>query len=275
VDLLSSDDACRGVVSRTADGTIRYCLAPYTVLACGGVGGLFQYSTNFRHITGDAIAVALEHDVQTENVHYVQIHPTTLYEPEAQRCVLISESVRGEGALLYSVHGVRFVDELKPRDIVTNAILEQMKKDGSPYVLLSMQHLGEERIRSHFPNILKACLDRGYDALQDNIPVVPAQHYLMGGIKVDLHSRTSMPGLYAVGETSCNGVHGANRLASNSLLESLVFSKRAAWDMIEHRNAAVQAGDCPLPDPQRYADIARLTEHYKDIVWKEMRRDAL
>ena len=141
---------------------------------------------------------------------------------------MISESVRGEGAILLNKNKERFVNELLPRDILTKEVRKQMEKDDMPFVWLSMEPIPKEEIISHFPNIYKRCLEEGYDVTKECIPVVPAQHYFMGGIWVDSDSRTSMEHLYAVGETSCNGVHGANRLASNSLLESLVFAKRAA-----------------------------------------------
>ena len=164
-----------------------------------------------------------------EHLDYVQIHPTTLYSKKPGRRFLISESVRGEGAVLYNKDGERFVNELLPRDVVTKAIEKQMEKDGTDHVWLSMEKIDKQTILKHFPNIYKRCLEEGYDPLTQWIPVVPAQHYFMGGIWVDSDSKTSMDHLYAVGETSCNGVHGANRLASNSLLESLVFAKRAAY----------------------------------------------
>ena len=149
---------------------------------------------------------------------------------------MISESVRGEGAVLYNKNMERFVNELLPRDVVTKAIREQMQKDGTDYVWLSMEHIDKETILNHFPNIYQHCLEEGYDVTKECIPVVPAQHYFMGGVWVDSDSRTSMPHLYAVGETSCNGVHGANRLASNSLLESLVFAQRAATKICGGKN---------------------------------------
>ena len=199
-----------------------------TILASGGIGGTYQHSTNFPHLTGDAIKIAKKHNIRLEHLDYVQIHPTTLYSKKPGRRFLISESVRGEGAVLYNKNKERFVDELLPRDVVTKAIRKEMKKDGTDYVWLSMEHIPKETILNHFPNIYEHCLEEGYDVTKECIPVVPAQHYFMGGIWVDSDSRTSMEHLYAVGETSCNGVHGANRLASNSLLESLVFAKRAA-----------------------------------------------
>ncbi len=203
-------------------------LARDTVLATGGIGGRYQHSTNFPHLTGDAVEIAKRHNIRLENLDYVQFHPTTLYSKKPGRRFLISESVRGEGAVLYNKNKERFVNELLPRDVVADAIRRQMKEDGTDYVWLSMEYIDKETILTHFPHIYEHCLEEGYDVTRECIPVVPAQHYFMGGIWVDADSRTSMKRLYAVGETSCNGVHGANRLASNSLLESLVFAKRAA-----------------------------------------------
>ncbi len=217
--------------------------AKQTVLACGGIGGLYRHSTNFAHLTGDGLAVALRHQVQLQDVNFVQIHPTTLYSEKPGRRFLISESVRGEGAVLYNAKMERFVDELLPRDIVTAAIEKQMEEDKKPYVWLSMEHIAKEDILSHFPNIYQRCLEEGYDVTKECIPVVPGQHYFMGGVQSDLEGRTSMERLYAVGETSCNGVHGANRLASNSLLESLVFARRAALDIASSPMPEVEAGN--------------------------------
>lgn len=198
------------------------------IMATGGIGGMYKHSTNYPHLTGDALNIAQKHGIELENTDYVQIHPTTLFSRKPGRRFLISESVRGEGAVLYDKNHQRFVNELLPRDVVTEAIHKQMEEDNTEYVWLSMENIPEETILSHFPNIYNHCIEEGYDVTKEPIPVVPAQHYFMGGIKVDSDSRTTMEHLYAVGETSCNGVHGANRLASNSLLESLVFAKRAA-----------------------------------------------
>ena len=237
-DIIEEDGRCMGVKVRL-NGEIFEVRADYTILASGGIGGLYEHSTNYPHITGDAIEIAKKHGIRLEHLDYVQFHPTTLYSEKPGRRFLISESVRGEGAVLYNKAGERFVDELKPRDLVTEAIRKEMAKDGTKYVMLSMEHIPRETIMRHFPNIYEHCLNEGYDVTRECIPVVPAQHYFMGGIWVDSYSRTSMPGLYAAGETSCNGVHGANRLASNSLLESLVFSERAAKDI--GRDAGVNA----------------------------------
>lgn len=227
-DIIEAEGICRGVYAVSKAAGEMEIQAEYTILASGGIGGLYEHSTNFPHLTGDALTVAKRHGIRLEHLDYVQIHPTTLYSKKPGRRFLISESVRGEGAVLYNKAKERFVDELLPRDVVTKAIREQMEKDGTEYVWLSMEKIDKAVILKHFPNIYEHCLEEGYDVTKECIPVVPAQHYFMGGIWVDSDSRTSMERLFAVGETSCNGVHGANRLASNSLLESLVFAKRAA-----------------------------------------------
>lgn len=234
-DILISHGACAGIEAETSDHKKIYIHADQTIFASGGIGGRYQHSTNFPHLTGDALDISKKHGIRLEHLDYVQIHPTTLYSKKPGRRFLISESVRGEGALLYDKNGNRFVDELLPRDVVTKAIQEQMKKDGTDHVWLSLEKIPKEIILSHFPNIYQHCLEEGYDATKEWIPVVPAQHYFMGGIWVDSDSHTSMPNLYAVGETSCNGVHGKNRLASNSLLESLVFAKRAARKIMSEK----------------------------------------
>lgn len=162
------------------------------------------------------------------------------------------------------------MDELQPRDVVTKAILEQMGKDKMPYVRLSMQHLGEEKIKAHFPHIYEFCLEKGIDVRKDCIPVVPAQHYLMGGIQVDMNSATTMQRLYAIGETSCNGVHGANRLASNSLLESLVFAKRAAQNIADSLKTGTPEMEILHEQDGKYFDVNKLMTHYKELVLKKI-----
>ena len=206
-DILISQGACAGIEAETSDHKKIYIHADQTIFASGGIGGRYQHSTNFPHLTGDALDISKKHGIRLEHLDYVQIHPTTLYSKKPGRRFLISESVRGEGALLYDKNGNRFVDELLPRDVVTKAIQEQMKKDGTDHVWLSLEKIPKEIILSHFPNIYQHCLEEGYDATKEWIPVVPAQHYFMGGIWVDSDSHTSMPNLYAVGETSCTGVH--------------------------------------------------------------------
>ena len=272
LDIICGEDGCEGLVIREADGTLGTVQAGYTVFACGGLGGLYKHSTNFRHITGDALAIALRHGIEMEHIDYIQIHPTTLYSEKPGRRFLISESVRGEGAILLNKKGERFVDELLPRDVVTAAIHKQMAEDDMPYVRLSLERIPEEEIRSHFPNICQRCLEEGYDVTKEPVPVVPAQHYFMGGIKVNLSSMTSMERLYAVGETSCNGVHGANRLASNSLLESMVFADRSAKEITEKK----------LPEPKditgmtdlsAYGDLEKLKVDYKQLVLNEIEKE--
>ncbi len=231
VDIIRENGEAHGVIGYDKNGDYTAVSADYTVLATGGIGGLFAHSTNFPHLTGDALAISLKHGIKLKDIDYIQIHPTTLYTKEQGRAFLISESVRGEGAILLNHKGQRFVDELLPRDVVSRAIFAEMEKEGKEHMWLSMSPIPEDEIKSHFKNIYAHCLKAGYDVTKEPIPVVPSQHYFMGGIDVNEHSKTNMPRLYAVGETACNGVHGKNRLASNSLLESLVFAKRAARDI--------------------------------------------
>ena len=222
---------CRGVLAHTADGAQLRIFASQTLWACGGIGGTYPRSTNVPSLTGDACAIAARHGIALEHMDYVQIHPTSLYSTQPGRAFLISESCRGEGAVLLDANGNRFTDELQPRDVVSAAIYRQMAAEGTDFVRLSFANMPKDEITGHFKNIYKRCLEEGFDITREPIPVVPAQHYFMGGVRVDRNSATDMLGLYAAGETSCNGVHGKNRLASNSLLESLVFAQRAAWDM--------------------------------------------
>lgn len=273
LDIVEKDQVCYGVVAKEEQGEPFEIYGDYTVFACGGLGGLYQHSTNFRHITGDALAIALNHDIRLENIDYIQIHPTTLYSKEPGRRFLISESVRGEGAILLNKNKERFVNELLPRDILTKEVRKQMEKDDMPFVWLSMEPIPKEEIISHFPNIYKRCLEEGYDCTKECIPVVPAQHYFMGGIWVDKDSHTSMDHLYAVGETSCNGVHGRNRLASNSLLESLVFAKRSARHMIEHYEALEEQPQWkPAVD---IADMDQMKKQYKKEILEEIERERM
>lgn len=227
-DIMVENGKCTGLTAKDSEGNTLHIYAKDTVLATGGIGGLYEHSTNFPSLTGDALEVAKEHNVELEHLDYVQIHPTSLYTEHEGRSFLISESARGEGAVLLNSKGQRFTDELQPRDIVSKAIHAEMEKEGSKHVWLSFEHVPQDVILHHFTNIYQTCLEEGYDITKEPIPVVPAQHYFMGGIHVDSDSCTTMQHLYAVGETSCNGVHGKNRLASNSLLESLVFGQRAA-----------------------------------------------
>ncbi len=279
LDIIAENNRCCGIIARTAGGEYIAVQAAYTILASGGVGGLYERSTNFPHLTGDAIAIARRHGIALEHIDYVQIHPTSLYTARRGRSFLISESVRGEGAKLYGKDGKRFADEVLPRDLLTAEIRRQMAKDGMPHVWLDMTVLGKDVILRHFPNIYKKCLEEGYDATKEWIPVVPAQHYFMGGIHVDSYSKTTMDNLYAVGETSCNGVHGRNRLASNSLLESLVFAERAALQICGEADCS---GETAGRDFDRLAAAAAarlkneetiLAVRYKEEILQEMERE--
>ena len=270
VDIISKDNICGGVIAMDAKNNVYPIRSQFVVLACGGIGGLFQNSTNYPHIAGDGLGIAMKHQVKLEHLDYIQIHPTTLYSKKPGRRFLISESVRGEGALLYDKNGQRFTNELQPRDLLSQAIFEQMEKDGTDFVWEDMRPLGEKTIMQHFPNIYQHCIEEGFDPRKEPIPVVPAQHYFMGGIQADLSSRTSMRGLYACGETSCNGVHGKNRLASNSLLESLVFARRAADDMIFGEAPEMCRPD--RLDLNQYEDQNVILEGYHKQVLNEIER---
>lgn len=272
IDIVEQDNVCYGGIIQKADGSVEVVEADYTVLATGGIGGLYKHSTNYGHLTGDAQAIAIQHGIALKDMEYVQIHPTTLYAKEG-RSFLISESVRGEGAVLRDKHGERFVNELLPRDLLTIEIWKQMEKDGTEFVWEDLRTIPEQELQEHFPNIIEHCREMGYDVTKECIPVVPAQHYFMGGIKVDYHSKTTMEQLYAVGETACNGVHGKNRLASNSLLESLVFAKRAAAQMTE-KMTFVQRCEQVIAqvDLNRYADVEKLQEEYKQSVKREIEK---
>ena len=273
MDIISDNNKCVGGIIESDDGKVQAVYCKNLVLATGGLGGVYEHSTNFPHLTGDALAIAAEHNVKLKDISYIQIHPTTLFTKEKGRSFLVSESVRGEGALLYDKNFQRFTDELIPRDRLTAAIRKQMAKDNTEFVWLDMRPIIEKDIdiTKRFPNIVKKCREEGYDPEKECIPVVPAQHYFMGGIDVDLNSKTSMEHLYAVGETSCNGVHGANRLASNSLLETLVFGERAANDIVAHKDEVTNI-DYNI-DLEKYNDKKSLFEKYRSIVLEEIEKD--
>ena len=270
IDLIVKDNGCYGAVIQKENGSIKTVFSDFTVIATGGIGGIYEHSTNFAHLTGDAHAIAIKYGIELKDMDYVQIHPTTFYTKEG-RSFLISESVRGEGAVLRDKNGNRFVNELLPRDLLTKEIWKQMEIDGTDFVWEDLRTIPSKELMEHFPNIVQHCKEQGYDVTQECIPVVPAQHYFMGGIKVDYDSKTSMNQLYAIGEAACNGVHGKNRLASNSLLESLVFAKRAAKHITKK---------CSIPedkksviiniDLENYRDIKSLQESYKESVKKEI-----
>lgn len=276
LDLIEQDNTCFGILAKDKNDEYLTIEADNTILASGGIGGLYEHSTNYPHLTGDAIAIALRHNIKLENPDYVQIHPTSLYTNKLGRSFLISESVRGEGAKLYGKDGKRFANEVLPRDLMTAEIKKQMAKDNMPYVWLDMTVLGKDVILNHFPHIYEKCLEEGFDVTKQWIPIVPAQHYYMGGIHVDKYSKTTMNNLYAVGETSCNGVHGANRLASNSLLEGLVFAKRAVNKIHDDENAQHKKYDIDFAqlanNVQQNIDREKiiLAQEYKKAIFNEM-----
>ena len=267
LDILCRENTCDGILIKTEnDNEPKAVFADNVMWACGGIGGIYSNSTNFSHLTGDALAISLKRNIALRNIDYVQIHPTTLLSKNHDRRFLISESVRGEGAHLYDKNGERFVNELLPRDVVSKAIFRQMKKDGTEHVWLSFLPIKDIDVKERFPNIYSKCLEEGYDITKEWIPVVPAQHYFMGGVDVDLNSHTSMSHLYASGETCCNGVHGANRLASNSLLESLVFAKSAAGHMTQLREK--QGSDMHRFEENENLSLEELAEIY-DLTLRE------
>ena len=236
LDIIEKENHCLGVLAKKEE--VFSIKSKFTVLATGGIGGIYENTTNFSHIKGDGIAAAIKHNIEIKDISYIQIHPTTFYKKEKERKFLISESVRGEGAILLNQKLERFTDELKPRDKVTSAILEEMKKEKSEYEWLDFSTIKLD-IKERFPNIYDHLIKNGINPYKDKVPIVPAQHYTMGGIKVDINSKTSMKNLYAIGEVACTGVHGQNRLASNSLLESVVFGKRASYSIIDENNISV------------------------------------
>ncbi|QOS98547.1 L-aspartate oxidase [Brevibacterium sp. JNUCC-42] len=235
IDILTQQGECVGVLALKPDGEMFVIRSHATILATGGAGQLYRYTTNPEIATGDGVAMAYRAGAEVKDMEFIQFHPTALCYPDAPR-FLISEAVRGEGAYLRNFFGERFMDkyhpqqELAPRDIVARAIVSEMEKTKSTFVYLDITHESEELIKHRFPTIYEFCLAYGLDMVADWIPVAPACHYMMGGVKTDLHGETNVPRLFACGEASCTGVHGANRLASNSLSEAIVFGHR----IVEH-----------------------------------------
>jgi len=270
IDFIEKNNVCQGIVCEDEYGEMGAIIARDIILATGGIGGLFLNSTNYPHITGDSFALSIIHGVELQNINYIQIHPTTLYSKKKGRRFLISESVRGEGAILLNENGERFTDELQPRDVVTNAIVEEMAKFKTDHVYITLPTMSSEEAAKRFPNIYEACMDEGYDITKDKVPVTPAQHYMMGGVKTDINGKTSMAHLYAVGETACNGVHGKNRLASNSLLESLVFAKRAA--QLIAKDTEEKNIELPEVDLKSYPKKPEREKQFKKLIMDEIKR---
>lgn len=257
IDVLTDEGRTSGVLVSNADGDPMILRSPNVILATGGIGYLYKNTTNPRASVGDGVACAKRAGAVCENMEMVQFHPTTLYSPEnSERLFLISEAVRGEGGILKNAKGEAFMADkhklrdLAPRDIVARFILAELEESGEPNVFLDVSAMSDEFFAKRFPTIYEECHRFGINVPYDPIPVRPAQHYMMGGIKTDLNGMTNIEGLYACGEAACTGIHGANRLASNSILECLVFGRRAARHInAEHRTQC----ELMLPDAPDFA----------------------
>ena len=272
----SDQNRCVGAyILDSRDGEVATFLARFVIIAAGGASKVYLYTSNPDVATGDGIAMAWRGGCRVANMEFIQFHPTCLYHPKA-KSFLVTEALRGEGARLRLPNGDRFMPhfderaELAPRDIVARAIDHEMKRIGSKYVLLDISHRDNDFIRSHFPTIYARCLELGIDMTEEPIPVVPAAHYTCGGVLTDVRARTDVPGLYAIGETAYTGLHGANRMASNSLLECLVFGELAAADI------EAKMTDWPSPMEVPAWDASRVTETDEEVVishnWEELRR---
>jgi L-aspartate oxidase len=273
-DLIVQDGECHGaLVLREKEVTALFAGA--TILATGGAGQIFSRTTNPSVATGDGMAIAFRASAELEDMEFVQFHPTSLYSPAAPQ-FLLSESIRGEGATLLNAEGRRFMDdyhpmaELAPRDVVSRAIISEMVKTKSNHVYLDLRHMGKDFVKNRFPRIYETCLRYDVDITEDMVPVSPAAHYMMGGVKTNLEGETNIRGLYAAGEVACTGVHGANRLASNSLLEGLVFGARAGSAALKSSvkpDAASLRRDGPEVSSIRESEAVKRT--LRKVMWEK------
>lgn len=279
VTRLRPDIHCYGAyVYDSERDCVKTFLAKSTLLASGGSGQVYLHTTNPGVATGDGVAMVYRAKGRISNMEFVQFHPTSLYHPDADS-FLISEAVRGEGGRLYNQDGDRFMpsydtrEELAPRDIVARAIDDQLKQRGESYVLLDISHRPAQAVKQHFPHIYQTCLGFGIDITRQPIPVVPAAHYQCGGARTDHHGRTSISGLFACGEVACTGLHGANRLASNSLLEALVFSGRAVSVAVEYARDTAIRTDVPAWDssgtvlPNEWVLVSHNRDELRRVMW--------
>ncbi len=278
LDLIMDDSHCTGVIAfDTRIGRLRAFRAPVVVLATGGIGQIYKYTTNPELTTGDGVAMAYRAGAEIMDMEFVQFHPTSLCFPPAPR-FLISEAVRGEGAILRNSRGEAFMSEyhpladLAPRDIVSRSVIQEMKATNVSNVHLDLTHLSPSLIKRRFPTIVDTCSRYGLDIINQQIPVAPAAHYLMGGVKVDTYGRSNVEGLFVGGEIACTGVHGANRLASNSLLECVVFGSRLAEFIIEN-GLPTSSGAHITPDigsPKLSTDLREVREKLREVMWDEV-----
>ena len=286
IDLLTHDGVCRGAMVWNPQHGKSYVWAKQTILCAGGAGQLYRETTNPPVATGDGHAVAYRAGAELRDMEFMQFHPTVLYIAGSSRS-LITEATRGEGAHLVDAAGDRFMPgyderaELAPRDVVSQAIVTQMEKTRTPCVYLDMSHLDADYIRNRFPGIANTCSKFGLDIARDRIPVRPGAHYMVGGVTVDIDGRTTLPGLLAAGEATSSGLHGANRLASNSLLEGMVFGRRAgaaasvAALRVNDDFQVVPLENPPLTEPDEPLDLTDIRNSLTSLMWRScgVRRD--
>jgi len=276
IDLIVHNQRCVGIYAlNNSTGKVEVLQSKFIILATGGASKVYLYTSNPDCSSGDGIAMAYRRGCHIANMEFNQFHPTCLYHPKA-KSFLITEAVRGEGGILKLPNGERFMPrldaraELAPRDIVARAIDHEMKRLGLDYVYLDISHKPADFIKSHFPNVYAKCLEYGYDMTKEPIPVVPAAHYTCGGVVVDQEGQTNLSGLYAIGEVACTGLHGANRMASNSLLECIVYGTAAA------RSIEQQLAKIDMPPSAKPWDESQVTDSDEEIVvthnWSELRR---